>query len=52
MNEKQPVPVTKEDIRDIIELVRPLAASQKKDILAEIDNTRKEIPTDQNINGR
>jgi hypothetical protein len=52
MNEKQPPPLTNEDIQDIIELVRPLAASQKKDILAAIDNTRREIHTDQNINGR
>jgi hypothetical protein len=52
MNENQPAPVTKEDIHDIIELVQPLAASQKKDILAAIDITKKKIPADQNINDR
>ena len=52
MNEKQPTPVTNEDIHDIIELVRPLVASQKKDILAAIDVARNESHADQNINAR
>lgn len=52
MNEKQPAPVTQEDIHEIIALVRPLLASQKKDILAAIDITRKETHADQNINDR
>ncbi len=46
MNAKPPIPVTDEDILDIIELVRPLAASQKKDILTVIDNARKESHAD------
>ena len=52
MNEKQPPSVTKEEIHEIIDIIRPLAASQKKDILIAIDITRKKSNADQNINFR
>ena len=50
MIEKQQAPINNVDIIDIIELVRPLAASQKKDILAAIDNAKRETHADKNIN--
>lgn len=50
MKKQQPTSRKSKDLLDIIELVQPLEASQKKDILSFIDTIKKEKPSGQDTN--